>query len=360
LAALVALHSGEPHLAETIVRAAIAAGQGGDAVKPRLCLLQGWAAMQQDNPEEARLAINEASKANHWPLVPRDEFLCAALEVGLARRSGEVHDLVLAWERAREAMLHTAVDLYSLLPWGELMITAARLRETPRVSHYLENVWKLLQKLGEPPLWAVPMHWAAVQAALLNESPADLAPHAAALGRAAQHSHLASVLASAGKAWVSVLAAKFEASDVEEAARALKTVGMPWEGARLAGHAAARADERKDMVRLLSCARDLHPQGNSSGLNTSSPAEARSVPASEKGNTAAQPDGSALSEREKEVARLVLEGKTYREIGETIYISPRTAEHHIARIRRRLGAENRSDLLVRLRLALGADDLQRE
>lgn len=360
LAGLVALHSGEPHLAETILRAAVTAGQGGDAVKPRLFLLQAWSAMQQDNAEEARLAINEASKANPWPLVPRDEFLCAALEVGLARRSGEVHDLVLAWERAREAMLHTTVDLYSLLPWGELMITAARLRESRRVSHYLDEVWKLLQQLGEPPLWAVPMHWSAVQAALLNESPADLAPHAAALARAAHHSHLASVLAGAGKAWVSVLAAQFQAADVETAARALNAVGMPWEGARLAGHAAARADDRKDMVRLLSCARDLHPQGNTAGPNSSGRSEMRPVGAENHGMEPGQQDGSTLSEREKEVARLVLEGKTYREIGETIYISPRTAEHHIARMRRRLGAENRSDLLVRLRLALGSEDPPRE
>ncbi|MEW9872875.1 LuxR C-terminal-related transcriptional regulator [Arthrobacter sp. HS15c] len=359
LAALVALHSGEPHLAETIVRAAVAAGQGGDAAKPRLFLLQAWSAMQQDNPEDARLAINEASKANHWPLVPRDEFLCSALEVGLARRSGEVHGLVLAWERAREAMLHTSVDLYSLLPWGELMITAARLRETRRVSHYLDDAWKLLHRLGDPPLWAVPLHWAGVQAALLNESPADLAPHATALARAANHSHLAWVLAAAGKAWVSVLAANFLASDVEAAARGLNAVGMPWEGARLAGHAAARADERKDMVRLLACARDLHPQGSSAGTGASGPSEARSVPTADS-NGSQPPDGGGLSEREKEVARLVLEGKTYREIGEAIYISPRTAEHHIARIRRRLGAENRSDLLVRLRLALGAENPQRE
>jgi DNA-binding CsgD family transcriptional regulator len=365
LAALVALHSGEPHLAETIVRAAAAAGQGGDAVKPRLFLLQAWSAMQQDNPDEARLAINEASKANHWPLVPRDEFLCAALEVGLARRSGEVHDLVMAWERAREAMLHTTVDLYSLLPWGELMITAARLRETRRVSHYLDEAWKLLRDLGEPPLWAVPLHWAAVQAALLAESPAALAPHAAALARAADHNHLASLLAAAGKAWVSVLAGKFQAADVEAAARGLHVVGMPWEGARLAGHAAARADERKDMLRLLSCARDLHPQGNSAGPNPARPnpagqSEVRHAPGADQGNGTGQSDASVLSEREKEVARLVLEGKTYREIGEAIYISPRTAEHHIARMRRRLGAENRSDLLVRLRLALGPEDPQRE
>jgi DNA-binding CsgD family transcriptional regulator len=59
-----------------------------------------------------------------------------------------------------------------------------------------------------------------------------------------------------------------------------------------------------------------------------------------------------LSERETDVARLVVEGKTYAEIGETIFISPRTAEHHIASIRRRLGATSRSDLIAKLRVAL--------
>jgi DNA-binding CsgD family transcriptional regulator len=358
VASLVALHSGEPQLAETIARTAAAASQGGDAVKPRLFLLQAWSAMQQNNPDEARLAINEASKANHWPLVPRDEFLCVALEVGLARRSGDVHGLILAWKRAREAMLHTTVDLYNLLPWGELMIAAATLRETGRVSHYLEEAWTLLRDLGNPPLWSVPLHWAAFQAALLNESPTDLAPHAAALVRAGQHSHLAVQLASAGKAWVAVLAGRFRAADVEAAARGLTAAGMPWEGARLAGYAADRAEERKDMLRLLSCARDLHPQGNPPGPASNGQSEVRAAAASEstRGSGSAQPDAAVLSEREKEVARLVLEGKTYREIGETIYISPRTAEHHIARMRRRLGAENRSDLLVRLRLVLGTEN----
>lgn len=354
LAALVALHSGEPHTAETVCRSAAAAGQGGNAAKPRLFLLQAWSAMMQDKLEDARLSINEASKANHWPLVPRDEFLCAALEVGLARRNGDVPELIKAWERAREAMLHTAVDLYSLLPWGELIIAAARLRETRRVVHYLDEANQLLGRLGDPPLWAVPFHWAAVQAALLGERPSDLAPHAAALGRAANHSHLAAVLATAGKAWVSVLADRFRPAEVEAAARGLGRVGMPWEGARLAGHAAVKTEERKDMVRLLSCARDLHPQGNATGNGASASPQARTAAAPEQGN-GMHPDGSGLSEREKEVARLVLEGKTYREIGEAIYISPRTAEHHIARMRRRLGAENRSDLLARLRLALDSE-----
>ncbi|QDG89545.1 LuxR C-terminal-related transcriptional regulator [Pseudarthrobacter sp. NIBRBAC000502770] len=357
LAALLALHSGEPHLAETVCRAAAAAGQGGHTAQPRLLLLQAWAAMMQDKLEDARLAATEAAKANHWPLVPRDEFMSAALEVGLARRNGDVPELIKAWERAREAMLHTSVDLYNLLPWGELLIAAARLRETRRVAQYLEDAWKLLGRLGGPALWAVPLHWSAVQAALLSESPADLAPHATALARASAHSQLAAVLATAGKAWVSVLAGRFRTAEVEGAARLLGAVGMPWEGARLAGHAAARAEERRDMMRLLSCARDLHPQGSPAG-GASGAAEVQAGNGADKGAKGAQPDASGLSEREKEVARLVLEGKTYREIGEAIYISPRTAEHHIARIRRRLGAENRSDLLARLRLSLGVEHPQ--
>jgi DNA-binding CsgD family transcriptional regulator len=66
--------------------------------------------------------------------------------------------------------------------------------------------------------------------------------------------------------------------------------------------------------------------------------------------------GASLSPREREVAELVLQGKTYVEIGESIFISPRTAEHHIARIRRRLGATTRSDLIAKLRAALTAED----
>jgi DNA-binding CsgD family transcriptional regulator len=356
LAALCALHNGEPASAEKVLRAALSAGQGGDAARPRLFLLQAWSAMQQDNADEARLAINEAVKANHWSLVPRDELMLAALEVGLARRGSDVHGLVVAWDKAREAMMHVSVDLYSLLPWGELMIAAARLRETRRVAHYLDAAWELLGKLGDPPLWSVPVHWAAVQAALLSEDPAGLAPHAAALVRASEHSQLAAVLAAGGKAWVSVLAGRFEAPDVEAAARGLAGVGMPWEGARLAGHAAAHAEERREMVRLLACARDIHPQGAPAAAGHDRTAEPRhevaGAPAVEN-PAAAAGDPSGLSAREREVARLLLEGKTYREIGEAIYISPRTAEHHVARMRRRLGAENRSELLARLRLALG-------
>ena len=63
---------------------------------------------------------------------------------------------------------------------------------------------------------------------------------------------------------------------------------------------------------------------------------------------------SRLSRREQQVASMVLEGRTYREIAEDLFISVRTVEHHVARMRRRVGASNRSDLFALLRTELSA------
>ena len=57
-----------------------------------------------------------------------------------------------------------------------------------------------------------------------------------------------------------------------------------------------------------------------------------------------------MSQREREVAHLVLAGLTYKEIGDRLFISAKTVEHHIARMRQRLGCGSRSDLLARLRV----------
>jgi DNA-binding CsgD family transcriptional regulator len=61
-----------------------------------------------------------------------------------------------------------------------------------------------------------------------------------------------------------------------------------------------------------------------------------------------------LSEREREVAKLVVSGQTYREIGGRLFISAKTVEHHVSRMRQRLGASNRSELLARLRAEVAA------
>jgi DNA-binding CsgD family transcriptional regulator len=172
--------------------------------------------------------------------------------------------------------------------------------------------------------------------------PEDLAPHARALVVAETHNALAARMSQAGRVWTSVLAGKVDPDAVEYAARGLGSVGLAWDGARLAGHGSRRSTDRKISSRLLACARELHPREAPRPVDTESAAAPHRA-------TSASP----LSDREREVAELVLQGKTYAEIGKEIFISPRTAEHHMAQIKRRLGATSRSDLIAKLRATLG-------
>jgi DNA-binding CsgD family transcriptional regulator len=94
------------------------------------------------------------------------------------------------------------------------------------------------------------------------------------------------------------------------------------------------------MVRLLDCARLL--QGK--------PVAARRVPDEPR---ASIPEVT-LSERELQVAELVVSGMTYKDVGDRLFISAKTVEHHVARMRQRLGASSRSELLSQLRTLVGS------
>ena len=50
----------------------------------------------------------------------------------------------------------------------------------------------------------------------------------------------------------------------------------------------------------------------------------------------------ALTEREREVMGLIARGRPNREIAESLFISPRTAQGHVARIFAKLGVNSRS------------------
>ncbi|MFG1959981.1 AAA family ATPase [Nonomuraea sp. NPDC049028] len=63
--------------------------------------------------------------------------------------------------------------------------------------------------------------------------------------------------------------------------------------------------------------------------------------------TAAHGAGGRLSEREREIVELVGEGLTNRQIGERLYLSPRTVETHLARVFRKLGVNTRAALVRR-------------
>jgi DNA-binding NarL/FixJ family response regulator len=50
-----------------------------------------------------------------------------------------------------------------------------------------------------------------------------------------------------------------------------------------------------------------------------------------------------LTEREADVLRLLSEARTNREIGEALFISPKTASVHVSSIMRKLGVRRRAD-----------------
>jgi DNA-binding NarL/FixJ family response regulator len=54
-------------------------------------------------------------------------------------------------------------------------------------------------------------------------------------------------------------------------------------------------------------------------------------------------DGTPLTGREADVLDLVRRGLTNAQIGERLYISPKTAEHHVSSILDKLGARTRAE-----------------
>jgi DNA-binding CsgD family transcriptional regulator len=364
LAALVAVHCGELDVAQSVLERAVRVRLGGHGAITRHRLLLGWIALFRGATPTARSALAAASPPGAQ-LEPRDELLAAALEVALARRAGDLAVLMTSWGRAREAIVRHPVDLFVLQQLGELWVAATRLREASWVRPHLDEATALLAQLGNPALWTAPLHWAGLQAAILSESREAASRHAAALEAAADGSRYAAAMAAAAPHWVRMLDSEVDPAGVEAAARGLHAVGMAWEGGKLAGQAAIRTRDRKAMTALLGCARALQSSGPAAraiaveaetGADTGpGAAPVVSTPVPESGQETASEGDGPLSEREREVAELVLEGLTYKQIGERLFISAKTVEHHVARMRQRLGSGSRGELFAHLRQIVGPD-----
>ena len=54
--------------------------------------------------------------------------------------------------------------------------------------------------------------------------------------------------------------------------------------------------------------------------------------------------GSELSEREREVVALIVQGKTNRRIAEGLFLTEKTVGHHVSRILAKLGLTSRTQL----------------
>ncbi|MCZ7423286.1 LuxR C-terminal-related transcriptional regulator [Verrucosispora sp. WMMA2121] len=333
LAALTAVHCGELDIAERVLDRALTSGIGGPLLTGRHRLLRAWILMTRGRIAAASEQFAEATAG--VALGPRDLLFAAGLTMGIARRVSDLGALQREWVPALEAVVRHPVDLFTLLPLGELAIAGARLGDLGRLQPYLRDAHELLGRLADPPLWRTPLHWSGLHAAILTDDPAAADEHVTALVAAAGHSRYAAVVAAAAECWLEVLRGTVDPVRVEAAARGLHDTGLCWDGARLAGQAAIRTADRRAMTTLLDCARAL--QGRS---------------AAEDRKPAAGTVSHRLSDREREVAELVVAGLTYREIGDRLFISAKTVEHHVARMRSRLDCANRTDLLAMLRTIL--------
>lgn len=350
LAALVAVHLGELDVADSVLRRALAAGLGGRATAARHHLLRAWIAMIRGDLVGARELAADAGPpgagATEIPvgLEPRDEIVAAALEVGLARRAGDATALRTAWVRAREALVRHPVDLFVLGPLGEIAVGAARLRETAAARAVAEQIEDLLGRLGNPPLWQATTSWHGLAAASTAEDLPAARHHVEVLAGLGAAGGFAAALSAAAGARLAALGGRVDAAEVEAAATGLQRYGWTWDAARLAGEAAIRTPDRRAMATLLACARSLSDTGRPAASDPGGAPSAGPVP---------DTDEVTLSEREREVAILVLAGLTYKQIGARLYISSKTVEHHVARMRQRLASTNRGELFARLRDLVG-------
>ena len=357
LVTLAALHGGDPVRARSVISRAVRASLEDSAentafVARRHRLLFGWVRMLDGHLSAAAADVAAAAPDTESALHRRDALWAAALQTAIARRSGDSGAVQKHWYAAMEVLAEYSMDLYSLLPLGELWVAAARMRQVDRLQHTLDEAFALLDSLGNPLLWSVPLHWAGVHAGILANSPEAVAPHGQALTAAAGQSSFAKALATAGRTWLRVLANHVDTDEVSAAARSLSQFGLTWDATRLAGQAALHTPDGRVSGAMLQLARDLK---QSTALDTTLDLDvATTVDSSRTGPTRSA--STKLSEREREVAELLLLGMPYRDIGTQLFISAKTVEHHVARIRRRLGAESRSEMLSMLRAMVAPPD----
>lgn len=342
IAALTALNLGELDVAHSTLLDALRGGHGGAWARPRLLLWTAWVALHRQRPEEAALRLKNVHSIP-GTLTARDTLLRDAVTVAQARRYGDADALRAVWRHVRDDLRQVEPDLFSLYPVAEFVAASAFLDDGDRFDDAFAAALALTDRLGDPAIWATGLHWTGLHIGMRRGRPQEVRLHARALASHAATHRVAAAMSQAVPVWLALhgepgsgrSGAHRGSVSVATAVAGLADVGRAWDAAQLAALAAARTSDPSASARFSDLARQMHPRRDPS-----------------KKGSPAEPGGQStgpLSAREREVAALVISGKTYVEIGETIFISPRTAEHHIARIRRRLGATSRADLIAKLR-----------
>ncbi len=291
-------------------------------------LLLAWARMRAGRFDTA---LAELARPD-TDLPGRERLLRAAIAAGIARRRGDIAGLRAVWGGVEPVLARRVVDLWQLEAVEELLVAAARLQQGRRVEPVLALLERTVDRLGRPPAWAAALGWLRVQVGVAAADAQEVRRQAERIPAGAGPRGEAQRAAAA--VWADVLTGTAVPPDTVLAVTdGLAAVQLPWEASRLAGQAAIHTTDPVVARRLLERARELS-EPDTTGAEQP---------------TAKVGRAGSLSERELAVAKLVLAGSTHREIGAQLYIAPKTVEHHVARIRSKLGAGSRAELLAVLR-----------
>ncbi|MBX7267430.1 LuxR family transcriptional regulator [Micromonospora sp. Llam7] len=334
LGALVAVTAGDTATAEHLLERALTAGLGGPVAQNRHRTLLAWIRLRAGRYDTA---LAELDRLSGTALPGRERLTFACLTAGIARRRGDVAQLRAAWAYAEPVLARRAVDLVHLEMVEEILVAAARLRQHRRITPILDDLEAVVDRLDSPADWAVSLGWIRLQIAIVGEDQAASAAAASQLGSLDPEGIRQQAQCRAATRWSAALAGEVCPDGVLADAAELDATGLPWESSRLLGHAAIRTSDPSAARRLLERAREM------SYVDLVADESVRDA------------GRGGLSDREVDVARLVLAGRTHREIGSQLYVSPKTVEHHVARIRAKLGAGSRAEMIAALRSRLPAE-----
>lgn len=314
--AAVALALGDLGVADRLLVAAPLAGARRAAIER----LRAWTKVRQGETEST-------------PTVNDDDTVSLAIAAAHARRSGDVAHGASVAKLLWSALGVARIDALTIDAACELLVLARRFGPPALAADLDRRITASLDAFGSAAVWSVRPAWARLESAAHTRRPDEVMAAATMLQRVAVLVPHLTPLADAAGVWSDVVAGHIDPERLDAVVSALTDLRFVWEAAHLAGQAAIRTEDAVLAKSLLGRARTL--RASSVGPGTT--------------ETDRPMTAGGLSQREVEVGRLVLDGLTHKDIGSTLYISPKTVEHHVAHIRQKLGVTTRAMMLARLR-----------
>jgi ATP/maltotriose-dependent transcriptional regulator MalT len=202
-----------------------------------------------------------------------------------------------------------------------------------------------LEAVGRSSLLAVPLLELLVETTLADGRVDDARAAAEALAAIAGQAGRERAEAAADLARGRVAAATGDESArrlLERAVNGFAALGLRLEAAR-ARLALARVLAHDSPQLAIDAARNAHNQLEALGAMREADGAAAFVRSLGAKTRSGPRDTGVLSRREQDVLRLLAEGLSNREIAARLFISPKTAEHHVSRIYGKLGVGTRAE-----------------